>query len=59
MAPAHHWNISDEALDHIIALVDLTAKKMAKGAHTVAEFDGRKTIMSSDVRLARSLGEGQ
>jgi len=55
VAPAHQWNISDEALDHITALIDLTAKNLAKGAHKQADYDRRKTISSYDIRMVREL----
>ena len=55
VAPAHHWNIADEALDHITALIDMTAKKMAKDAHKIAGYQGRKTILASDFRLVKDL----
>jgi histone H3/H4 len=55
VAPAHHWSISEEALDHITALIDITAKDLAKASHKIADADRRKTILASDVRLAKSL----
>jgi histone H3/H4 len=55
VAPAHQWNISDESLDHITALIDLTAKMLAKGAHTVADNDRRVTVVPNDIRLVKTL----
>lgn len=55
VAPAHQWNIAEEALDHITALIDITAKELAKGAHKIADADRRKTILPSDVRMVKLL----
>jgi histone H3/H4 len=55
VAPAHQWNVADEALDHIMALIDLTAKNLAKGAHRIADADRRKTILPEDVRMVTAL----
>jgi|WetSurMetagenome_2_1015567.scaffolds.fasta_scaffold00112_10 histone H3/H4 len=55
VAPAHQWNLGDEALDHITALIQLSAKNLGKGAHVVADNDNRVTIFPSDVWLVTTL----
>lgn len=57
VAPANQWNIGDEAIDHITALIQLSANNLAKGAHVIADAEERKIIYSSDVRLVKALHE--